>query len=121
MHLISYFTYSLKACMSSGSPEESRSYCQKLADAESLCPAEMLPIDLRDGKLCVQEELVAAGIFVRVYNEQPSFALGHDEATAFCKGIVTWVSIFSRKEPFCSRPGRHSATLIPALSAPGTK
>ena len=54
----------------------------------------------------VQEELVAAGIFVRVYNEQPSFALGHEEATAFCKGIVTWISVFSRKESFCARLGK---------------
>ncbi len=70
---------------------------------DATSPIQTLLVDLKQQRM--QEELVAAGIFVRVYNEQPSFVLGHEEATAFCKGIVTWISVFSRKESFCTQAG----------------
>ena len=37
----------------------------------------------------LQGELVVAGVFVRIYNEQPSFAV--TDPAAFTKGLVTWV------------------------------
>lgn len=32
---------------------------------------------------------MVAGVFVRIYNEQPGFALS--DPTAFAKGLVSWV------------------------------
>ncbi|GAB4814092.1 hypothetical protein N2152v2_001138 [Parachlorella kessleri] len=49
--------------------------------------ASLAPRDFAYSSL--KGELVVAGVFVRVYNEQPSFALS--DAAAFCKGLVTWL------------------------------
>ncbi|KAK9807966.1 hypothetical protein WJX73_008492 [Symbiochloris irregularis] len=38
----------------------------------------------------IQGELVVAGVFVRIFNEQPAYALS--DAAAFAKGLVTWVN-----------------------------
>lgn len=48
-------------------------------------------LDLCPSRLCVgwQDELVVAGVFVRIYNEQPAFAL--DDPEAFAKGLVSWI------------------------------
>ena len=35
------------------------------------------------------QELVVAGVFVRVYNEQPNFPVA--DPAAFCKGLVTYI------------------------------
>lgn len=51
--------------------------------------------------LMFQDELITAGVLVRVYNEQPDFVFSPEEATAFCKGLVTWISQYSRAETFC--------------------
>ena len=60
----------------------------------------------------VQDELIVAGVFVRVYNEQPDFAFSPDEATSFCKGLVTWISVCSRTETFCARQSRFQRKFI---------
>lgn len=65
----------------------------------------------------LQDELVAAGIFVRVFNEQPSFVLTHEEATLFCKGLVTWISVYSRKDSFCSPLGKLQPHYYPSLAS----
>lgn len=52
----------------------------------------------------MQGELVVAGVFVRVYNQQPGFAMGHEEATSFCKGLVTWINTHSKQSGFCTVP-----------------
>ena len=36
-----------------------------------------------------QGELIVAGVFVRVYNEQPAFPVA--DPAAFCKGLVTYL------------------------------
>lgn len=33
---------------------------------------------------------MVAGVFVRIYNEQPAYALA--DAAAFAKGLVTWIN-----------------------------
>lgn len=42
------------------------------------------------------QELVVAGVFVRVYNEQPNFPVA-DPAT-FCKGLVTFIHAHMKPE-----------------------
>ena len=37
----------------------------------------------------LRQELVVAGVFVRVYNEQPNFPVA--DSAAFCKGLVTYI------------------------------
>lgn len=37
----------------------------------------------------LRQELVVAGVFVRVYNEQPNFPVA--DPAAFCKGLVTYI------------------------------
>jgi len=63
-----------------------------------------------------QGELVVAGVFVRVYNQQPAFAMGHEEATQLCKGLVTWINAHSKSPDFCVVP---ASTGVPFLSPPG--
>lgn len=43
-----------------------------------------------------------AAIYVRVYNEQTGFILNHDEASTFCKGLVTWIDTQAKKDDFCA-------------------
>lgn len=47
---------------------------------------------------------MVARILVRVYNEQPGFVMQHEEATAFCKGLVTWVNSQAKTEDLCRPP-----------------
>ena len=57
-----------------------------------------------------------AAVFVRVYNEQPGFGITHDGATAFCKGLVTWINVHSKSEAFCSfssADGAHAVSFEP--------
>ena len=51
-------------------------------------------------------ELVVAGVFVRVYNEQPSFALS--DPAAFCKGLVTWLHASHQRKQ--AQQGKEGAT-----------
>ena len=39
----------------------------------------------------MQGELVVAGVFVRVYNEQPTFPVS--DPPAFCKGLVSYLHV----------------------------
>ncbi len=39
----------------------------------------------------MQGELVVAGVFVRVYNEQPTFAIS--DPPSFCKGLVSYLHV----------------------------
>ena len=39
----------------------------------------------------LQDELVVAGIYVRIYNQQPGFTIPAAEAADFCKGLVVWI------------------------------
>lgn len=47
------------------------------------------------------KELVVAGVFVRVYNEQPNFPVA--DPAAFCKGLVTFIHALMKPE-VSSRP-----------------
>ena len=47
------------------------------------------------------QELVVAGVFVRVYNEQPNFPVS--DPAAFCKGLVTF--LHARMKPEVSLSG----------------
>ena len=42
------------------------------------------------------QELVVAGVFVRVYNEQPNFPV--TDPAAFCKGLVTFLHAHMKPE-----------------------
>lgn len=42
------------------------------------------------------KELVVAGVFVRVYNEQPNFPVA--DPAAFCKGLVTFIHAHMKPE-----------------------
>ena len=42
------------------------------------------------------QELVVAGVFVRVYNEQPNFPVA--DPAAFCKGLVTFIHTHMKPE-----------------------
>lgn len=42
------------------------------------------------------QELVVAGVFVRVYNEQPNFPVA--DPAAFCKGLVTFIHSHMKPE-----------------------
>ncbi|KAL0040215.1 hypothetical protein WJX77_000548 [Trebouxia sp. C0004] len=44
------------------------------------------------------EELVVAGVFVRVYNEQPNFPVA--DPAAFCKGLVTFIHSHMKPEVY---------------------
>lgn len=41
--------------------------------------------------LVMQGELVVAGVFVRVYNEQPTFLVS--DPPSFCKGLVSYLHV----------------------------
>lgn len=49
----------------------------------------------------LRQELVVAGVFVRVFNEQPNFPIA--DPAAFCKGLVTYIHGQMKPEvmPFC--------------------
>ena len=42
------------------------------------------------------QELVVAGVFVRVFNEQPNFPVA--DPAAFCKGLVTYIHAHMKPE-----------------------
>ena len=48
----------------------------------------------------MQGELVVAGVFVRVYNEQPTFAVS--DAPSFCKGLVSYLHVQTQSPLFCA-------------------
>ena len=50
---------------------------------------------------CSQGELVVAGVFVRVYNEQPAFPVA--DPAAFCKGLVTYLHAQASGQPPSSK------------------
>ena len=50
--------------------------------------------------LWMQGELVVAGVFVRVYNEQPTFSV--TDAPAFCKGLVSYLHVQTQSPQFRS-------------------
>ena len=64
---------------------------------QALSAARMAPADITQGPaslaqfrhVALAEELVVAGVFVRLYNEQPDCPLA--DAPALCKGLVTHV------------------------------
>ena len=57
-----------------------------------------------------------AGIFVRVYNEQPGFGVTHEVATAFCKGLVTWINSQSLAPTFCKVLPQDGERLISVIA-----
>ena len=57
------------------------------------------------------KELVVAGVFVRVYNEQPNFPVA--DPAAFCKGLVTF--IHSHMKPEVSSQSLFYSAAIPVL------
>lgn len=72
--------------------------------------------DYRCGAL--QGELVVANVFVRVYNEQPTFPVS--DPAAFCKGLVSYLHMQAQsawlKDVSASAPaaeGAPSVTIIP--------
>ena len=46
----------------------------------------------------MQGELVVAGVFVRVYNEQPTFMVS--DPPAFCKGLVSYLHVQTQSPQF---------------------
>lgn len=65
-----------------------------------------------------QGELVVAGVFVRVYNEQPTFPVA--DPAAFCKGLVTYLHAQTQapEPPPAAAPAAggalHSPSCVPA-------
>lgn len=59
---------------------------------------------------------MVAGVFVRVYNEQPSFPVA--DPAAFCKGLVTYLHAQTQAaDPPAATPAAGGALLsLPALS-----
>lgn len=50
------------------------------------------------------QELVVAGVFVRVFNEQPNFPVA--DPAAFCKGLVTFIHGHMKPEVTLHHPLR---------------
>ena len=56
----------------------------------------------------MQGELVVAGVFVRVYNEQPTFPVS--DAPAFCKGLVSYLHAQTQSRQFrAAQTGAHES------------
>ncbi|KAL0042756.1 hypothetical protein WJX79_009797 [Trebouxia sp. C0005] len=54
------------------------------------------------------KELVVAGVFVRVYNEQPNFPVA--DPAAFCKGLVTFIHAHMKPEVYYTSLERSGTT-----------
>ena len=60
------------------------------AEPSTAAPAAGTPTNATGFKFAaLGQELVVAGVFVRVYNEQPNFPVA--DPAAFCKGLVTFI------------------------------
>lgn len=67
-----------------------------------------------------QRELVVAGVFVRVFNEQPTFLV--TDPPAFCKGLVSYLHMQTQSEQFWaaqmgSQPPPNAGEQCPCHSA----
>lgn len=83
------------------------------AESQKICP------DVRAASQhtfkAIQGELVIAGVFVRVYNEQPSFSLA--DPNSFCKGLVTYLHSQERQAPPGSEGKRNEEHILAAVTA----
>ena len=67
------------------------------AEPSTAAPAAGTPTNATGFKFAaLGQELVVAGVFVRVYNEQPNFPVA--DPAAFCKGLVTFIHSHMKPE-----------------------
>ncbi len=63
----------------------------------------------------MQDELTVAGVYVRIYNQQPGYAVPATEAADFCKGLVTWVKA-AATPPFWAAAASDAGTAAKLLT-----
>ncbi len=56
---------------------------------------------------------MVAGVFVRVYNEQPTFSVS--DAPAFCKGLVSYLHVQTQSQQFRAAQADIQETLSEGL------
>ena len=89
---------------------------------EALSAARMAPADMAQGPaslaqfrhVALAEELVVAGVFVRLYNEQPDCPLA--DAPALCKGLVTHVHMATAGDAMRTTAAAAGGAFFPSLA-----